>query len=81
MYASLKGVKANVTIEINSENAEIYRISKSDLFYYYGPNTYKSGDFIKDSNFRIIESLKSICDSQQINLNIKIKQIDRKSVE
>lgn len=77
MFSAIKGEKANVTIEIHSDDAEIYKISKSDFYYHYGPDTYRLGDYLKEANYRVIECLKSVCQTQQINLNLKINMLNQ----
>jgi hypothetical protein len=58
-------MKSNMSVEIVSDKAEVYRISKGDLLYFFDPFTSKT-----------IESLKGIDNTQQINMLIKLKYIE-----
>lgn len=65
MYSSLKHFKTNITVEVVSDKVELFRISKTDILYFFDGNTSKQ-----------IESLKGIDNSQQINLIVKIRFIE-----
>lgn len=66
MYSSLKHFKTNITVEVVTDKLELFRISKTDILYFFDGTTSKQ-----------IESLKGIDNSQQINLMIKIKFIEQ----
>lgn len=66
MYSSLKHFKTNITVEVVTERLELFRISKTDILYFFDGTTSKQ-----------IESLKGIDNAQQINLMIKIRFIEQ----